>query len=215
MTEKTDQQSQLGNSQEKHDKDLTKSQRAMLAYEDWDTWKHDKKYRNTHETLAKNYGISTKLIQRTGVVRESASETIQQAIRDGKITVEDACNAITHAIKENRIIDMAYTSPERRKEAFEAQERYLQDKLLSPKPMKQQVAQKLSDDPKKSEWYKGIRKFQSFLSTFQNIHELLEWLHNESVGKERERDTLDFLKNQFHKECEKYLNQRLPNLTSP
>jgi hypothetical protein len=115
---------------------MNESQRSFLGYTIYALAKAGDIPNVTLEDIATQFNVSERLVRSAGNVKESASETVQKAVREGAVRVSKAADAIKQAARETGIIVKKDTLPEEKLKAHEAQERILNDELLSPPPTK-------------------------------------------------------------------------------
>jgi hypothetical protein len=78
------------NSPPKH---LNESQRAMLAHDEWERSRHGNGKKKTLPQVAEEFNVSRKLVQQAGIVKEIASQSAQQSVRNGTISINKAIGA--------------------------------------------------------------------------------------------------------------------------
>ena len=80
-----------------HRRYLDTSQRAMLAHDEWERSREGNGKKKTLDQVAKEFAVSKALVQRAGIVKEIAPESLQQSVREGTVTITKAIDTATKA----------------------------------------------------------------------------------------------------------------------
>ena len=109
---------------------MNETGRTIAAYDKWILSQQDDGVAKlTHVQVAKEYNISSKSVQRCGIVMERGSASIQRTVREGFSRVSKAFFAVRDAEKLTGIVVSDSTSIEDREKAFEMQERIFTGEL--------------------------------------------------------------------------------------
>ena len=130
-----------------HRRHLTASQRALVAYNVYALLK-ERDASVTMEMVAKQFSIGERTMRDVGMIKTSASESVQTAVRDGEMRVGKAIKAIEQAQNETDIA-FANATPEQ-----QFHERVLSGKFDSRR------------------WKKNIDEIQSSIATIERLPEL-------------------------------------------
>jgi ParB-like chromosome segregation protein Spo0J len=130
-----------------HRRHLTASQRAFVAYNVYSLLK-ERDASVTMEMVAKQFSIGERTMRDVGMIKTSASESVQTAVRDGEMRVGKAIKAIEQAQNETDIA-FANATPEQ-----QFHERVLSGKFDSRR------------------WKKNIDEIQSSIATIERLPEL-------------------------------------------
>jgi hypothetical protein len=159
-----------------HRRHLDVGQRAMIANDVWKKAKENGVPKATLDYYAKQFAVSERSIRDAGTVKESASEAVQKAVREGSTSLSKVAAAVKEARKKTGVTVKPDTSPEEKKQAHEAQERILNGEplhLLPTKPPKT-PEQAFSDRVTSGEfngkrWQRNIAEMQTIIAAVERL----------------------------------------------
>jgi len=157
-----------------HRRHLTASQRAFVAYNVYSLLK-ERDASVTMEMVAEQFSIGERTMRDAGMVKESTSESVQAAVRDGEMRVGKVVHAIKQAQNEMGIAITKATTDTDKNTAHEMQERILNGDAL-PQPVKtsgeqfqDRVLQFKFDNRR---WQNNIKEIQSSITKLERLPEL-------------------------------------------
>ena len=117
-----------------HRRHLGTSQRGMLGQQVLELVNNDGTLpKMTLEQIAKHFNVGTTTIKEAGKVKAGAPESMQQEVRDGKMSLNKATDTVKRAEKATGITIKKSTSPEDKKKVQVEAERLLkEDSMLAP-----------------------------------------------------------------------------------
>lgn len=157
-----------------HRRHLQESQRATVAHDVYEMQKKVGVPGATLDTVAEQFNVSKTTVKEAGKVKKSASESAQQAVREGTTRLSAASNAIKQAVKEMGITKP--TTPEEKKQIADATDRILKDEAPPEKPTapKKSPGQEFNEAVLSGE-YNGkmfranIKEMQACISTLERM----------------------------------------------
>ena len=167
-----------------HRRHLNESQRAMAAHDAWEMSKKGGAPDATLEKLAEQFNASSRLVDTAGRVKKSASESIQQSVRDGTVRLGKAAETIK---KATGIAVTKSTSEGDKEKAFVAQEKLMRGEGVAPpmqsdpdippppttKPQGDGFRERmLSGEFDGKKWQRNIAEIQSIISSIERLPHL-------------------------------------------
>jgi len=158
-----------------HRRHLNESQRGMAASDVYELAKNsDGAVKMTLDQIAKRFNVSLTTVKEAGKVKESASETVQQKVRDGTTRLNKAVDAVEKTRKTIGIAVTKTTPPEEKQKAHEMQERILKGEAppllpTPPTPVSEFQLRVASGEFNGKRWQKNIAEMQTNIATLERF----------------------------------------------
>lgn len=162
-----------------HRRHLNESQRATVAHDVYELSKGDGVSEQTLDAVAVQFNVSPRMVDKAAAVKKSASEAMQQAVRDGTAKLSAVADAIKKATKATGVKVTASTPDADKEKAFAAQEQIMNGGAVEapPEPTKKpkhspNAAFKervLSGEYDGKKWQRNIDEIQSILASMERL----------------------------------------------